>query len=125
MKRLAILALLLGATPALGQSVSKSRANTAVGSSQIVKVGTVLLSGVNVTSGASAGYVMLFDSATVPADGAVTPLQCVPLAANTGLVLNYRSAPQKFDNGLVVVFSTTGCFTKTASATAFIAGDLQ
>lgn len=116
---------LCAASPAAAQSVSKTRAAPAVSGGFVLKAGTAVLAGMNVTTGASAGYVMVFDAATVPADGAVTPLRCLPVAANTGIDINLRGSPLKFDLGAVVVFSTTGCYTKTASATAFIAGDIQ
>ena len=110
---------------AQAQSVSKTRAAPAVTSGIVLKTGTAVLAGMNVTTGAAAGYVLVFDAAAVPADGAVTPLRCLPVAANTGVDINFRGSPLKFDTGAVVVFSTTGCYTKTASATAFIAGDIQ
>lgn len=83
------------------------------------------LYGYNVVSGASAGYVLVLNSATVPADGAVTPARCIPLAANTGIDVNLRGQPVYFSAGVTVAFSTTGCFTKTSSATAFIAVDVK
>ncbi len=113
------------ALPAAAQSVSKTRANPVASSGVVLRTGTTNLAGLNVVTGGTAGYVMLFDAATVPADGAVTPLRCMPVAANTGIDVNFRAAPLRFDVGAVVVFSSTGCFTKTASATAFLAGDIQ
>lgn len=101
-----------------------SSATTAVGSSLILKSTAGNLYGYNVVAGASAGYVMIFNSATVPADGAVTPLRCIPLAANAGIDRSF-DIPRRFTNGITIVFSTTGPFTKTASATAFIAGEFQ
>lgn len=123
MKRFVLL-LSLFAAPALAQT-SRVTSSAAANSSLLLKAGTAIVSGVNVTSGAAAGYVMLFDADTAPADGPVTPKRCIPLAANTGLDINWRGAPLYFQTGAVVVFSTTGCYTKTASATAFIAGDIQ
>jgi len=111
------------ATPAAAQ-IGNNQATTVVGSA--LSVGSPgYLQGINVTSGASAGYVLVFDAAAVPADGVVTPARCMPLAANTGLELNWRASPINFRTGMIVVFSTTGCFTKTASATAFIAVDYR
>lgn len=119
-----LVALALCGTAAEAQQIGNNVAGAVAGSS--LNVGSPgYLQGVNVTSGASAGYVLVFDSTTVPADGAVTPARCVPLAANTGIELNWRASPIMFRNGMVVVFSTTGCFTKTASATAFIAADYR
>lgn len=126
MKRLLIAALAAClATPVAAQTVSKSNAGTAVSAGRVLRVGTTNLAGLNVVSGASAGYVMLFDAASVPADGAVAPLRCITIAPNTTIDLNFRGSPLRFDVGAVIVFSTTGCFTKTASATAFLAGDVQ
>lgn len=99
--------------------------STAVESGRVLKASAGNLYGLNVTSGASAGFVLVFNSTTVPADGAVTPVKCYPLAANTGFDLNYRASPVAFATGISVAFSTTGCFTKTASATAFISGDFK
>lgn len=100
-------------------------ATTVAASSQVIKASAGNLYSLNVTSAASAGYVMVFNATTAPADGTVTPAKCLPLAANTGLDLNFRAAPTFFSTGIAVVFSTTGCFTKTASATAFISGDAK
>ena len=102
-----------------------SVASTAVTGGQIVKASAGNLYGFNVVSGASAGYVLVFNSATVPADGAVTPARCLPIAANTGIDVNLRGQPAYFSAGITIVFSTTGCFNKTASATAFISGDAK
>lgn len=100
-------------------------ASTAVSGGQVIKASAGNLYGFNVVSGASAGYVLIFNSTTVPADGAVTPVRCLPLAANTGLDVNLRGQPTFFSTGISISFSTTGCFTKTASATAFIAADAK
>lgn len=100
-------------------------ATSAAAGSRIVKASPGNLYGLNVVSGASAGFVLLFNSTTVPADGAVTPVKCMPLAANTGIDINMRDMPSYFSTGIVAVFSTTGCFAKTISATAFISGDAK
>lgn len=100
-------------------------ATTAVAGGQVLKASAANLYGLNVVSGASAGYVLVTNTTTVPADGAVTPLKCYALAANSSLDLNLRAAPVYFSTGVSVSFSTTGCFTKTASATAFISGDVK
>lgn len=99
--------------------------NVAVGSAQIIKGSGGNLYDWQVTSGASAGYVMIFNATTAPADGAVTPAQCVTVAANTTVGSSFNLVPEYYATGIVIVFSTTGCFTKTASATAFIRGRAQ
>lgn len=93
--------------------------------SRVLKNGPGLLNGFSATSGGSAGYVLIFDSATVPADGAVTPKFCYVLPAGATTGASWLSYPINFVNGIVIVFSTTGCFTKTASATAFFAAQVQ
>jgi hypothetical protein len=99
--------------------------SSAVSGGIVGKASAGNLYGYNVVAGASAGFVLITNTATVPADGAVAPLRCIPLAANTGIDVNLRGQPVYFSTGISVSFSTTGCFTKTASATAFIAVDAR
>jgi hypothetical protein len=73
-----------------------------------------------VTIGATGGYLMIFNSKTVPADGAVTPQNCVQVAANNSIGLNWAPQPSEwYSLGIVAVFSTTGCFSKTVGSGAF------
>ena len=110
--------------PSANSTAGTAAGVTAVASSSFVaKASPGNLYGVNVTSGASAGYVLIYNRTTAPADGVVTPARCIPLAANTGIELTWRPVPLYFSTGIVVAFSTTGCFTQTLSATAFIAVD--
>lgn len=102
-----------------------ANAGNAVTSAVVGKASAGNLYGVNVVAGASAGFVLIFNAVSAPADGAVTPVKCIPLAANAGIDLNYRPLPVYFTTGITVVFSTTGCFSKTASATAFISVDAK
>jgi hypothetical protein len=125
MRKLLAALLALAPVPAAAQAVGTNTASPAVTGSLVVSPRPGYLLGANVVTSGSAGYLMLIDSATVPVDGAVTPARCLPVAANTGIDLNLRSAPIRFTNGIVLVFSTTGCFSKTASATAFLAGDVR
>lgn len=112
--------------PSASASSGTAAAVTPVAAGSLVaKASGGTLYGVNVTAGASAGYVLIFNATTAPADGTVTPARCIPLAANTGIEVNYRSVPLYFATGITVVFSTTGCFSKTVSATAFIAADVK
>lgn len=99
-------------------------ATAAVSGSLIAKATPGNLLAWAVTSGASAGYVLIFDSATVPADGAVTPKDCRALAANSSLGSSLNT-PEKYSTGITLVFSTTGCFAKTISATAYIKATVQ
>lgn len=99
---------------------------SAVASSLVAKASAGNLYGFQVTSGASAGYVLLFNATSLPGDGAVTPIKCYVLAANSTLGVDFRPGPMmRFGTGLTIGFSTTGCFTLTASATAFISSEVQ
>lgn len=101
--------------------------SAAVTGGVVYKASAGNLYSVTVTAGASAGYLLMFNSTTVPADGAVTPQQCIPVAANAGLTWDAVSGgvPERYTVGIVGVFSTTGCFTKTISATAFLRAKFQ
>lgn len=105
-------------------SAAQFTANAAVGSSLVAKASAGNLYAMNVTAGASALYIMVFDATSAPADGAVTPKWCLPLAANAGLDKVFNP-PMRGATGLTIVASTTGCYSKTASATAFIAAQAQ
>ena len=103
---------------------------TALASSLILKpAGNGRLYSFEVQFGACASppcFVMVFDSATVPADGAVTPAKVFTIAAaNSTLVQSWVPDPIIFLNGIVIVCSTTGPFTKTATAVCFISGESQ
>ncbi len=102
-----------------------ANASAAVASAVVGKASAGNLYGFNVVAGASAGFVLVFNATSAPADGAVTPVKCYPVAASGAIEQNYRSLPVAFTTGITVVFSTTGCFSKTASATAFISVDAK
>lgn len=101
---------------------TQPKATPAVASALVLKTSRGELRGLNVVAGASAGYVMLLDAATVPAAGAVAPKRCWAIAANASLDLEFPF-PLQFLNGITVLFSTTGPFAYAVSATAFIAGE--
>jgi hypothetical protein len=97
----------------------------AVASALVIKASAGNLGRVGITTGANAGYLMLFNATTAPADGAVTPVSAYTVAANSTLEMDYSGAALQFATGMVAVFSTTGPFTKTASATAMIWADAK
>ena len=76
---------------------------------------------------ATAGFLMVFDSATVPGDGAVTPKICVNVAANATVSVSYNPGPMsQFTTGVSAAASTTGCATKTTGATTgFFSGSVK
>jgi hypothetical protein len=72
--------------------------------------------------------ILIYDAATAPADGAVTPAKCYILPTGTTNFSAAFNIPAIFNNGVVIVISTgQTCFTQTTSggAHAFISGDVQ
>ncbi len=94
-------------------------------SSHLIKAAPGNLYSLYATTGATAGYVMTFNATTAPADGAVNPIECVTAPANSTISITFDGPPDIYSVGIVVVFSSTGCFTKTASATAFFKARAQ
>lgn len=92
-------------------------------SGHVLKASAGNLYRLTVTSSIS-GYILVFNSITVPADGAVTPQMCRVVNAGS-TEIDHTAIPDRFATGISVAFSTTGCFTKTASATAMIEGSVQ
>lgn len=100
-----------GATPVVSTTTSASI---------VFKGSPGCLVGAYVLSPATSGYFMMLNSKTVPADGAVAPLECVPVAANSYQYINFAPQPPEFySTGIVGVFSTTGCLTKTLGTSAW------
>lgn len=79
-----------------------------------------------VTTNSTAGWMMLFDAIAAPANGTVTPKNCIycPANATTEIELPFLTA-EPFATGITAVFSSTGPFTLTASSTVFIKGIVQ
>lgn len=102
--------------------------STTTESSHVLKSSAGSLDNLTITVGATSGWLMLFDATSAPADGAVTPAYYIPVASsgtNGYAALSWSNNPLKFTTGIVAVFSSTGPFTKTASATAQFSGQVQ
>lgn len=100
--------------------------STAVESSHILKASAGNFYGACVTTGATAGFMMVFNATSAPADGAVTPTEWIQIAANSTACLSYGSGPPNaYATGITLVYSSTGPFTKTASATAAFVGRVK
>lgn len=107
------------------EAAVSSAQSTAAASNLVIKASAGNLYQLTTAIGATSGYVMLFDATALPSDGAVTPVWCGPVTSSgtNGLVALSFSPPKAFATGITAGFSTTGCFTLTASATAsFFAG---
>jgi hypothetical protein len=98
-----------------------STATSAAAAGVVLKTSAGNLYSCTVSSGATAGYLMVFDAVAAPGDGAVTPVHVIQVAANSTQT-TFFPVPVRCNTGITLVFSSTGPFTKTASATAFLSG---
>lgn len=128
MKKILLAFLCLMAIPAnaatIGQPIVSVQTSTA-SSSLVVKSSSGLLNGFSATAGGTSGYILIFDLASVPSNGTVTPRFCYALPANQTTGASWLTYPVNFNNGIVIEFSSTGCFTATSSATAFLSAQYQ
>jgi hypothetical protein len=130
MRNLILMALALAASPAAAQTTRPApmpvqASGAASGVAIIAGVGQA--NSVNIVNGATAGFAVLYDSATVPADGAVTPSLirwCMPIAINQGIRDGFGT-PLYFYNGLSAFVSSTSCTTKAAVVYGFAAAQVQ
>ena len=100
-------------------------ASTALESGHVLKASAGTLYSLVATTTTAAGYLMVFNSTTVPADGAVTPLYAIVVDVGNSVNLTAQLAGMYFPTGVSVAFSTTGPFTKTASATAMFSWQVR
>ena len=79
----------------------------------------------NLTS--TPGFLTVVNATSAPADGAITPLACVPLPVGGNAALNYTVNPAVYSTGITaVITSATTCFTKTTGViTGFISGAIE
>jgi hypothetical protein len=141
---LAILALLVGAsafaqnpgppgsavttvaTPAPSQALAMAQSSAAE-AGHVFKTQPGNLYSFGAVNSGTAGFLLLIDGTTVPADGALTSCgttnpagclkACYPISA--GAYAGFQllpGPPMPFVNGIVVSYSSTGCSTKTAGA---------
>ena len=138
MKRLvlALLAFVCVATPAAADGLYNGQTapivsvvSAAAENNHVLKSSAGNLFGVyadNLT--ATAGFLVVLNATSAPADGAITPLDCVPLPANGNASINYNSGPPaSYSTGITVVLTSANtCFTKTTGViTGYIHGAVQ
>lgn len=103
--------------------------STVAENSHILKTSAANLYSVSATNlTATAGFLVILNVTAVPADGAISPAECVPLPANGVAAISYNPGPPSYySTGIVVVVTSAAtCFTKTTGViTAFIKGSLQ
>lgn len=94
--------------------------------SHVLKASSGCLISVYVYNSGAAAFLMIFNSTTVPGDGAVTPIECVPVASASYQFINLAPLPPEwFSTGISAAISTTGCFTKTVGSGAFFHAIVQ
>lgn len=100
--------------------------STLTGSSLVLKASPGNLYKFQVTTGATAGYVMLFNLTAAPGNGAVTPVKCYVAPANSTVGDSWLPGPPlAFQSGITAGFSTTGCFNNTASSGNYFSGEVK
>lgn len=105
-------------------------ASPALASNLVVKESAGNLYAFNIsadpTLSGAAWWLMIFNATSAPADGAVTPAKCYAFpSGTTSYSASWGIIPLYLGTGITLVVSTTGCFTKTASAHAFLSGDYK
>lgn len=96
----------------------------ALASSKVFKASAGNLFSLNVAATTVSGFALLFDAASLPANGAVTPVRAWAINAGQTIDLSF-DPPLRLGTGITVGFSSTATtpFTLAASATAFISGE--
>lgn len=77
------------------------------------------------TLSAAAWWILIFDATSDPGNGSVTPRKCYAQVSGATSAAYAWTFPIHFTTGIVIVVSTSGCFTETQSAHAFISGDAK
>jgi hypothetical protein len=119
------------ATPASSQALPMLQ-STAAEASHIFKTQPGNLYSLGIVNTGNAGFILLVDGTTVPADGALTSCgttnptgclkACYPIGLGTATAPVYGGLqmqpgpPISFVNGIIAVYSSTGCNTKTVGA---------
>ena len=120
----------VGSSNPLPVSITNSAAvNETAASSGVLKAtkGNLLTVSADAVTATTDLKLLIFDSATLPSDGAVTPLKCISFKGDgtqASLLLAWN-VPLSFANGIsIAVSSATACTTKT-NVTATISGQVQ
>lgn len=98
--------------------------NTTAASSKVMATNGCQVFGFNGTTGATAGWFLLYNLTAAPVDGTVTPVKAYAVGTNSSIEVAYSPA-LKFPTGLTMAFSSTGPFTQTLSATAMFSAEVN
>lgn len=118
------------ATPSSAAGAANTiSATTVAASNSVLKGSAGNLYSLTVTVGATAGWVMVFDTTVLPSNGATgaTLKWCYPVNSDgtKGGIDKVWNTPIPFATGITAVFSSTACNSLTASSTAFFYGAVQ
>lgn len=136
MKRLILLAFLcMFASPALAQTTCLVPPNapatpivtTTLEGSHILKAAPGCLISAYVYNAGAAAFFMVFNSTTLPANGAVAPRECVPVAAASYQYISFAPQPPEFYSiGITSAISTgANCLTLTVGSGAWFHAIVQ
>lgn len=99
------------------------QASTALESGRVLKASPGAFYAVTVDVGTTAGKLVVLDAPALPASGAtLTPTRCINAPASSTVSTNAADIPDRMQTGIVVLFTTGGCFTYTPSATVTFSG---
>lgn len=111
------------------EPTTSNAASAALVANQVINAAPSSLYTFNVsadsTLSAAAWWIMIYNATTAPADGGVTPARCIAMSSGSTAYTGAFPIGLQFSTGIVIGVSTTGCFTKTASTHAYIAGDYK
>ena len=114
--------------PSLQSSGVPFQASTAAGTSLVLSAHPCMfLSAYCVGNATATGWLLVYDSATKPGDGAgQTPFMAMPIVAAGWVSVIPSFAGHPCQNGCTIVFSTTGPYTQTTTGSnmQFLAGQV-
>jgi hypothetical protein len=120
-----------GSDPAYAQQAGAFKASSSVLSTNLVAVtGSHKLQSFEVsadsTLSGAAWWILIYDASADPGNGTVAPAKCYAMSSGTtSFSAGFVPGGVNFQNGIVMVVSTTGCFTETQSTHAFLSADWQ
>lgn len=101
--------------------------STSLEGSHVLKASKGNLYSLYVYNAGSAAFLMTFNATSLPANGAVTPIQCIPVAAANYQYINFApTPPEYYSTGIVAAISTgANCLTLTVGSGAFFHAVVQ
>lgn len=131
---LSIVAVVLSVASAQAQQLVATAPITSAGTlapaaSLILKAGKGSLFTLEAVAPTTVANLLFLDSATLPGNGAVSPIKCWPVTAGQLFSVAYTISAVQFLNGLVAAFSTnSSCYTLALASTVgnpFISGEVK